>query len=258
MGSTVDIVVPVHNEARTLAPSITTLVEFLRGVSWFQAAVVIADNASTDDTFAVAESLARTHPEVTALRVPQKGRGGALHAAWAASRADIVSYMDVDLSTNLRFFPLLVHGISLGYDVAIGSRLLQASQTQRSRKREALSRAYNGLVKLLFLNRFSDAQCGFKALRRVVAAELLPLVENTGWFFDTELLLQAERRGYKIFEVPVEWIEDLDSRVKIVPTIIEDVGGLLRVRLAELRRARAAGPPAPAPPAGRARRTPGP
>jgi hypothetical protein len=146
--------------------------------------------------------------------------------------------MDVDLSTNLRFFPILIHGLELGYDVAIGSRLLQASQTQRSRKREALSRVYNGLVKLLFRNRFSDAQCGFKAVRRTVAAALLPLVENRGWFFDTELLLQAERRGYKIFEVPVEWIEDLDTKVKIVPTIAEDLAGLLRVRLAELRRAR--------------------
>jgi glycosyltransferase involved in cell wall biosynthesis len=205
---------------------------------------VIADNGSTDGTLAVAETLARTYSEVTVLHVPTKGRGGALRAAWSASRADVVSYMDVDLSTNLRFFPLLLHGIALGYDVAIGSRLLQASQTHRSPKREALSRVYNGLVKLLFLNRFSDAQCGFKAVRRVVAEQLLPLVENTHWFFDTELLLLAERRGYTIFEVPVEWIEDLDTRVKIVPTIVDDLRGLLRVRLAELRRARATLAPA--------------
>jgi glycosyltransferase involved in cell wall biosynthesis len=239
MGSTVDIVIPVHNEERTLAQSITMLVEFLRGVTQFEAAVVIVDNGSTDDTLAIAASLARSHPHVTTMHLPRKGRGGALQTAWAASRADIVSYMDVDLSTNLRFFPLLIHGISLGYDIAIGSRLLQASQTQRSRKREALSRVYNGLVKLLFRNRFSDAQCGFKAVRRVVAERLLPLVENTNWFFDTELLLLAERQGYKIFEVPVEWIEDLDTRVRIVPTIVDDVRGLLRVRLAELRRTRA-------------------
>jgi glycosyltransferase involved in cell wall biosynthesis len=240
VGSTVDIVIPVYNEERMLAQSITTLVEFLRGMTQFDATVVIADNASTDGTLAVAKALAGAHPQVTALHVPTKGRGGALQTAWRASRADIVSYMDVDLSTNLRFFPLLIHGISLGYDIAIGSRLLQASQTQRSRKREALSRVYNGLVKLLFMNRFSDAQCGFKAVRRVVAERLLPLVESTAWFFDTELLLQAERRGYKIFEVPVEWIEDLDTRVKIVPTAIDDVRGLIRVRLAEFRRARAA------------------
>jgi len=244
---TVDIVIPVYNEAEGLASSVGTLVEFLRGVTLFEASVVIADNASTDGTLEVARALEREHPMVTALHVSQKGRGGALHAAWSASRADVVSYMDVDLSTNLRFFPLLIHGLSLGYDVAIGSRLLQASQTQRSLKREALSRTYNGLVKLMFLNRFSDAQCGFKALRGDVARALLPLVENRAWFFDTELLLQAERRGYKIFEVPVEWIEDLDSRVRIVPTIAEDVGGLIRMRLAEFRRPRTAPAPTKAP-----------
>ena len=235
---TTEIVIPVYNEERDLAPSVRTLVEFLHGVSMFRASVVIADNASTDGTLAVARELEREHPNVHALHIPRKGRGGALKIAWDASQADVVSYMDVDLSTNLRFFPLLIHGLSIGYDVAIGSRLLQASQTQRSLKREALSRTYNGLVKAMFFNRFSDAQCGFKAVRRDAARALLPLVENTGWFFDTELLLQAERRGYKIFEVPVEWIEDLDSRVRIVPTMIEDVRGLVRVRIAEFRRAR--------------------
>jgi glycosyltransferase involved in cell wall biosynthesis len=236
---TVDIVIPVYNEEKDLASSVGTLVQFLRTVDSFRASVVIADNASTDGTLAVARALEAEYPEVKALHIPRKGRGGALKEAWTASHADVVSYMDVDLSTNLRFFPLLIHGISLGYDVAIGSRLLQASQTRRSLKREVLSRTYNGLVKVMFLNRFSDAQCGFKALPRSVALKLLPLVENSSWFFDTELLLQAERNGYKIFEVPVEWVEDLDTRVKIVPTIMEDVGGLIRVRLAEFRRSRA-------------------
>jgi glycosyltransferase involved in cell wall biosynthesis len=235
---TIDIVVPVYNEERTLAASIATLVDFVRGAEMFTASIVIADNASVDRTLGVAHELAERFAEVRVLHLPRKGRGGALRAAWSASRADIVSYMDVDLSTNLRFFPLLVHGLSIGYDVAIGSRLLQASQIKRSLKREVLSRIYNGIVKGLFLNRFSDAQCGFKALRRQVAAELLPVVEDDAWFFDTELLLQAERRGYRIFEVPVEWIEDLDSRVAIVPTALADLRGLLRVRLAELRRSR--------------------
>jgi glycosyltransferase involved in cell wall biosynthesis len=236
---TTDIVIPVHNEERTLRASITSLLDFLgRGTMFFEASVVIADNASTDGTFAVARALEREHPAVTALHVPRKGRGGALKAAWSASRADVVSYMDVDLSTNLRFFPLLIHGLALGYDIAIGSRLLQASQTRRSFKREILSRTYNRLVKLLFRNRFSDAQCGFKALRADVFRDLLPHVEDTDWFFDTELLLQAERRGYKIFEVPVEWIEDLDSRVRIVRTAFDDVRGLIRVRMGELGRTR--------------------
>ena len=233
---TTEIVIPVYNEERDLAASIRKLVDFARGVASFETSITIADNASTDGTLQVARGLAGEYPEVRAVHLERRGRGGALKAVWSQSRADIVSYMDVDLSTNLRFFPLLIHGISLGYDIAIGSRLLQASQTTRSRKREVLSRAYNTLIKALFLNRFSDAQCGFKAMRREVALELLPLVENTNWFFDTELLLLAERHGYRIFEVPVEWIEDLDSRVRIVSTALEDVRGLLRVRFRGARK----------------------
>jgi glycosyltransferase involved in cell wall biosynthesis len=240
---TTDIVVPVHNEEHTLRASIASLLDFLAGTTFFDASIVIADNASTDGTLAVARELEREQPRVHALQVPSRGRGGALKAAWSASRADVVSYMDVDLSTNLRFFPLLIHGIALGYDVAIGSRLLQASQTRRSLKREILSRTYNRLVKLMFRNRFSDAQCGFKALRADVARDLLAHVEDTDWFFDTELLLQAERRGYKIFEVPVEWIEDLDSRVRIMRTAFDDVRGLIRVRMGELGRLRSASRP---------------
>jgi hypothetical protein len=138
----------------------------------------------------------------------------------------------VDLSTNLKFFPLLIHGITIGYDLATGSRLLQASHTKRSLKREVISRGYNCLVKALFWNRFSDAQCGFKAVRREVALRLMPHTQNTNWFFDTELMLLAEKHGFSIFEVPVDWIEDLDTRVKIVSTALEDVRGLLRMRAA--------------------------
>jgi glycosyltransferase involved in cell wall biosynthesis len=235
---TTDIVIPVYNEQQTLRRSITTLVEFLRADHPFRAAVTIADNASVDATLAIARELEREFPEVHVVHLPTTGRGGALKVAWSESRADVVSYMDVDLSTNLKFFPLLIHGIAIGYDVAIGSRLLQASQITRSIRREILSRTYNYLVKIMFMNRFSDAQCGFKAIRREVALELLPAIDNTNWFFDTALLLLAERRGYRIFEVPVEWIEDLDSRVRIVPTVIEDVRGLVQLRLRELRKPR--------------------
>jgi len=228
---TAEIVIPVYNEEHDLRASIRKLVDFARKVTSCRIAITIADNGSADGTFAIARELEREYPEVCAVHLPDKGRGGALREVWSRSHADVVSYMDVDLSTNLKFFPLLIDGISIGYDVAIGSRLLQASQTTRSRKREVLSRAYNTLVKMMFMNRFSDAQCGFKALRREVALELLPLVENTRWFFDTELLLLAERLGYRIFEVPVEWTDDLDSRVNILTTALEDVRGLLRIRL---------------------------
>jgi len=227
----VEVTIPVYNEERDLAPSIQKLHAFLKETAAFTSSIVIADNASTDRTWQIAQELERQCSNVRALHIPQKGRGLALRTAWSQSQADIVSYMDVDLSTNLKFFPLLVHGIGIGYDVAIGSRLLQASQTTRSLKRELISRSYNLLVKSLFFTRFSDAQCGFKALRRAVAQQLLPHIENDHWFFDTELLLLAEKHGFRIFEVPVEWIEDLDSRVKIVRTAIEDIRGLARMRL---------------------------
>ncbi len=227
----IEITIPVYNEERDLPPSIEKLHAFLRETTTFTSSIVIADNASTDRTWQIAQELERRFPNVRALHIPQKGRGLALRTVWSQSRADIVSYMDVDLSTNLKFFPLLVHGISIGYDVAIGSRILQASQTTRSLKREVVSRCYNLLVKSLFFSRFSDAQCGFKAVRRSVAQQLLRRIENDHWFFDTELLLLAEKHGFRIFEVPVEWIEDLDSRVKIFRTALEDVRGLLRMRL---------------------------
>ncbi|HJQ84555.1 MAG TPA: dolichyl-phosphate beta-glucosyltransferase [Candidatus Binatia bacterium] len=241
---TTEIVIPVYNEERDLDGSIRKLVAFARSVGSFESTITIADNGSTDGTRAVAERLAAEYPEVRVVHLAERGRGGALKAVWSQSRADVVSYMDVDLSTNLAFFPLLIAGISIGYDVAIGSRLLQASQTRRSLRREVLSRVYNLLVKVMFFNRFSDAQCGFKAVRRDVALELLPLVENTSWFFDTELLLLAEQHGYRVFEVPVEWIEDLDSRVRIVRTVLEDLRGLVRLRFRRRRKqlARAVSP----------------
>jgi glycosyltransferase involved in cell wall biosynthesis len=226
----VEVTIPVFNEEHDLPPSIEKLNSFLDGVTFFESSIVIADNASTDGTWELAQQLAKKFPRVRAFHLDQKGRGRALKTVWSQSTADVVSYMDVDLSTNVIFFPLLIHGIALGYDVAIGSRLLQASQTRRSVKREIVSRGYNYLVKALFWNRFSDAQCGFKAVRREVALKLLPHIQNTNWFFDSEMLLLAEKHGFKIFEVPVQWIEDLDTRVKIVRTALEDIQGLLRMR----------------------------
>ena len=231
----VEITIPVYNEEKDLPKSIETLSKFLAGVTLFESSIVIADNASQDRTWDLAQALERQYPNVRALHISQKGRGLALRTVWSQSQADVVSYMDVDLSTSLRFFPLVIHGIIIGYDVATGSRLLQASQTKRSLKRDVISRSYNHLVKLLFFNKFSDGQCGFKAIRREVAQRLLPHIQNNNWFFDTELLLLAEKHGLKIFEVPVEWVEDWESTVDIMRTATEDVKGLLRMRLAGFR-----------------------
>jgi hypothetical protein len=171
------------------------------------------------------------------LHLDEKGRGRALKAAWLASEADIVAYMDVDLSTNLWSFLPLVAPLATGHsELAIGSRLLGGAMVTRQWKREVISRCYNLLIKTMFGNGFSDAQCGFKAIKRSVAQELLPRVKDNEWFFDTELLLLAEERGYRVSEVPVDWIEDLDSRVDVASTALKDVKELLRVRADRMRR----------------------
>jgi glycosyltransferase involved in cell wall biosynthesis len=229
--ASVDIVIPVYNEEHVLTDSVATLRKFLAEGFTHQYRIVVADNASTDGTLAVAQKLAQKHSDVASLHVPQKGRGRALRLAWLTSPADIVCYMDVDLSTDLTAFPPLIEAIaSEGYDVATGSRLARGADIRRSLRREAISRGYNVMIKGLFFTRFADAQCGFKAASRRAVQELVPLIENNEWFFDTELLILAEKAGYRIKEVPVRWLEDPDSRVNVPKTVWEDVRGLLRLR----------------------------
>jgi glycosyltransferase involved in cell wall biosynthesis len=237
MQESVEVVVPVYNEQDALPKSIPALCAYLETYFPYRWSVVIADNASTDKTLAVAEGLAAGDPHVRVLHLEEKGRGRALKAAWSTSEADVVAYMDVDLSTNLwSFLPLVAPLVTGHSDVAIGSRLLRGAMVTRQWKREVISRCYNLLIKAMFGNGFSDAQCGFKAIKRSVAQELLPWVEDNEWFFDTELLLLAEERGYRISEVPVDWIEDLDSRVDVTSTAVKDVEGLLRVRAERVHR----------------------
>ena len=175
--------------------------------------------------------LADRFQQVRVMHLEEKGRGRALRQVWLESQADVLSYMDVDLSTDLAAFPKLVDALATKrFDVATGSRLLPESKVRRSRKRELISRGYNRLVKAFFQTKFSDAQCGFKAITRKAAHVLLPLVEDNGWFFDTELLVLAEKRGYRVFDMPVKWVEDSDSRVRIFSTALADVKGLIRLR----------------------------
>jgi glycosyltransferase involved in cell wall biosynthesis len=228
---TVDVVIPVYNEESDLERSVNTLRGFLRQNFPYQWCIVIADNASMDRTPEIAERLSSQYPEVAYLRLEQKGRGRALRRAWLDSQADVVSYMDVDLSTSLdAFLPLIDGLVKERYDVAIGSRLKKGASVERQPKREVISRCYNLLIKLMFRNRFSDAQCGFKALTRKAVEDLVPMVKDQGWFFDSELLLRAEQKGYAVFEVPVAWVDDPDSRVNIVQTAWGDLKGLFRVR----------------------------
>jgi len=226
----VDIVVPVRNEERDLAPSVRRLAGYLRDSFPFTARITVADNGSTDGTWAIASRLARELPEVRAVRMEQPGRGRALRAIWSQSDAEVLAYMDVDLSTDLNaLLPLVAPLLSGHSDLAIGTRLARGSRVIRGPKRELISRGYNLLLRTLMGARFSDAQCGFKAIRRDQARALLPLTKDTGWFFDTELLLLAERAGLRIHEIPVDWIDDLDSRVDIIATALADLRGMARL-----------------------------
>ena len=234
--ATVEIVIPVYNEERGLEASVTKLNSYLKNSFPYAYRITIANNGSSDNTWAVATKLQETFSAVKAFNLDQKGRGRALKAAWQASTADVVSYMDVDLSTSLDgFLPMVQPLIEGRAALATGTRLSRHSNVTRSFKRELISRLYNRMIKLALGTAYSDAQCGFKAIRADAAAILLPEVADNEWFFDTELLTKAERRGWAVFEVPVTWIEDSDSRVRIGKTARDDIKGLARLRK-ELRK----------------------
>ncbi|MBW0107030.1 bifunctional glycosyltransferase family 2/GtrA family protein [Pseudonocardia sp. KRD291] len=225
-----DIVVPVFNEETDLEPSVRRLLEHLRTSFPYSFRITIADNASTDDTPVIAHRLAASLPEIRTVRLERKGRGRALREVWYASDAAVLAYCDVDLSTDLNaVLPLVAPLVSGHSDLAIGTRLGKGSRVVRGARREFISRSYNLILRGALSARFSDAQCGFKAIRSEVARTLLPLVEDTGWFFDTELLVLAERTGMRIHEVPVDWVDDPNSSVDIVRTATADLKGVWRV-----------------------------
>ncbi len=253
-----DVVVPVHNEEADLPRSVARLHEYLTDQVPMTFRITIADNASTDGTARIADRLAGQYPEVRTAHLPLRGRGRALKQVWLDSDADVLVYMDVDLSTDLSaLLPLVAPLVSGHSDLAIGTRLHRGSRVVRGLKREVISRCYNLILRGTLAARFSDAQCGFKAIRRTVAQQLLPLVQDTGWFFDTELLVLAERSGLRIHEVPVDWTDDPDSRVDIVQTAKDDLRGVWRVGralaggslpLVDLRRQLGRAPLEPGPP----------
>lgn len=228
----VRLVIPCLNEVQQLEWSVETCRKFLREQFPYRWEVFVADNGSKDGTAEVAARLAAKYPgEVGYFTIPERGRGRALRKAWSECDADIVAYTDVDLSTELEALTKLARAIHEGgCDIATGSRLLPDSQIKRGLKREVISRCYNLLIKLVLFTHFSDAQCGFKAVSRRVVREVVPQIEDQAWFFDTELLVLGEKQGYKIADVPVRWIDDDDSRVKIVSTAWEDIKGVWRLR----------------------------
>jgi glycosyltransferase involved in cell wall biosynthesis len=226
----VEIVVPVYNEEEALAGSVSRLCSYLEDNFPFSWLVTIADNASVDGTWPAACRLSRQLPRVRALRLPEKGRGRALRTAWLQSNAEVVAYMDVDLSTDLgAFLPLVAPLLSGHSDLAIGSRLAEGARVKRGPKREVVSQTYNLLLKVFLRANFSDAQCGFKAMRADTARALLPMVEDGEWFFDTELLVLAQRSGLRTHEVPVDWVDDPTSTVDICRTAWQDLKGMTRL-----------------------------
>ena len=226
----VEIVVPVRDEETDLAPSIRRLHAFLAGGFPCTAHLTIADNGSTDRTWDIATGLAAELAGVSAVRLAEPGRGRALRSIWSASECDVLAYMDVDLSTDLNaLLPLVAPLLSGHSDVAIGTRLARGSRVIRGPRREVISRGYNLLLHATLGAGFSDAQCGFKAIRRDQARALLPRTRDGGWFFDTELLVLAERAGLRIHEVPVDWTDDPDSRVNVRATVLADLRGIVRL-----------------------------
>jgi glycosyltransferase involved in cell wall biosynthesis len=226
----VDIVVPVYNEEADLEGSVGRLRAYLDDRFPFASVITIADNASTDATWTLACCLAGSLPGVRAIHLDAKGRGRALRQAWLASEAPIVAYTDVDLSTDLdALLPLVAPLLSGHSQVSIGSRLARGARVTRGPKREFISRSYNLILRTVLRVGFRDAQCGFKALRADVARRLLPEVRDQAWFFDTELLVLAERAGMRVHEVPVDWVDDPDSRVAIASTALEDLRGVWRL-----------------------------
>ena len=228
----VDVVIPCLDEVAVLRQSVETTVNLFAANPQFDWRLVIADNGSADGTTELATTLTQEFPQVSAVFLPVRGRGLALKQAWLGSDSDIVAYMDVDLSTDIRHLPQLIEMVaSDSCDIAIGSRLAKGSRTKRSIKRETTSRGYVAMIRATFPRlRITDAQCGFKALNRKAVNELVPLIENNMWFFDTEMLVLAHKKGYRIAELPVRWVEDTDTKVRILKTATEDIRGLVRMR----------------------------
>jgi len=239
--NSLDIVIPVLNEEQTLENSVETLMSFCEeNIGTYDWVITVADNGSTDRTLRIARTLSKKYSKVQYVRLEERGRGRALKKAWGQSESKILAYMDVDLSTDLSSLPDCLDAVNNSKtQIAVGSRLVSGSDVVgRSFKREFISRSYSLLFRIMFMVSFKDAQCGFKVVSKRVVKEIVPLVKNDNWFFDTELLILAEKNGYSILEIPIRWVDDPSSKVNIIKTAIEDVKGLIRLRFRDVSRSR--------------------
>lgn len=203
----IDIVLPVRNESKILVTNVKQLLDFLKKLNKpIDYQIILAENNSQDNTLEIAKELAKKHHNIRAIHTNKPGRDIALKNCWGNSDADIMVYMDVDLSTDLAHLPDLINAIKEGYDIAIGSRIKFG--LKRSFWRKFMSWVYNNLFLPIILSTdVKDAQCGFKAINKKVAKEIVPKLGEENGFLDTELLAVAKHKGYKIKEIPVRWYD---------------------------------------------------
>lgn len=229
---TLEIDIPVYNEEIDLPKNIPILFEFFsKSLTDYDWQILIVNNASTDQTAKVAANLSQQYPKkVKVLNLDRKGRGWALRQAWLKSSAEYVSYMDIDLSSDITCFRDLLKPLDAGFDLVTGSRNLKESQViGRTFLRELMSRTYITLVKLIHGTKLSDTQCGFKALRKATFLKVEPLIKNNLWFFDSEMVIILERAGYKVTDIPIKWVDDRHTTVKVAKDSWEEFSGLVRL-----------------------------
>lgn len=213
----VSVVLPAHNEAGILEPAVMEIIKILNKYNEAYE-IVIAEDGSTDGTDKKADELSKRSLAVRHLHSKKRlGRGKALKNAFQQSSGEILVYMDVDLATDVRQLKELIESIDKeGYDFATGSRLLPESKVERSGTRNITSIIYNFMVRAVLGSKVKDHQCGFKAFRRESLLQLLEEVEASHWFWDTELLVRAHRRGFRIREIPVLWKSGRETKVRLL------------------------------------------
>ena len=213
----VSVVLPAYNEADVLEIAVTQISTALKEIG-YSYEIIIAEDGSTDGTDKKAAMLAEIVPFVRHIhREKRLGRGTALNNAFRQSNGEVLVYMDLDLATDLKYLKPLVEAIRIeGYDFSTGSRMLPESKAERTLRRSISSKTYNFLVRHMLGSKLRDHQCGFKAFKREPLIKLLDEVEATHWFWDTEIIVRAQRHGYRIKEVPVEWKSGQDTKVHLL------------------------------------------
>lgn len=232
----VDIVLPIRNEEKRLARRVRKLAHDLTGQeaerNGFTWNIVIADRGSEDASWEIAREMTKEFPRnVRSVKLASTGRGRALKLTWGESMARVVSYMDLNFSTDMKDIGFLVGSLLVGgADIAVGSRLMSESRVSRSLKREFISRTYNIMLHTYLDAHFHDAQCSLKALTSIAAARLIPLIKDNDLFFDTELLLQAQYHKMLIHEIPVTWSESADPDFVIADSVQNNLDGMRRMK----------------------------